>query len=77
MVNSTVIINTASERYRKRDDPSNPTNKEMMAYLAELYMWEICKLSKEIKEKKENIQLDANDLFLKTKFEFFENQRAM
>ena len=74
-VNSTVIINTANERYRKRDDPSSPTNKEMMAYWAELYIWEICRLSKELKEKKENTQIDVNDLFLKTKFEFFETHK--
>ncbi len=44
----------------------------MLAYWAELYMWEICKLAKQTKEKEDSTQIDATDLFLNTKFEFFE-----
>ncbi|MBT9146236.1 MAG: hypothetical protein DDT42_02118 [candidate division WS2 bacterium] len=71
-LNSTVIVNSASERYKKRDVEDEPPTKEMLAYWAELYMWEICKLAKQTKEKEDSTQIDATDLFLNTKFEFFE-----
>jgi hypothetical protein len=67
-VNSTVIINSAHERYRKRDDPDNPLNREMVSYVSELYIWEICKLA-----GKENPDMNLTDVFLKTKYEFFED----
>jgi len=66
-VNSTVIINTAHERYKKRDDPNAPMSKVVMDYIAELYIWEICKLAAQT-----NADMDVTDTFLKTKFEFFE-----
>ncbi len=71
-VTSTVIVNSAHERYKKRDDPTNPSNREVLNYLGELYIWEICKLAKQTKEKEANTQIDATDLFLEIKFEFFE-----
>jgi hypothetical protein len=66
-VNSTVIINSGHERYRKRDHPEDPANKELLSYISELYIWEICKLS-----GKSNPDMNVMDVFLKTKYEFFE-----
>jgi len=66
-VNSTVIINSGHERYRKRDIPDDPVNKELLAYVSELYIWEICKLA-----GKTNPDMNIMDTFLKTKYEFFE-----
>jgi hypothetical protein len=64
---STIIINSASQRYKARDDPEDPINKGLMDYLAELYIWEICKLA-----GKQNSELPVMDTFLMTKYEFFE-----
>jgi hypothetical protein len=66
-VNSTVIINSGHERYRRRDRPEDPLNKEILAYISELYIWEICKLT-----GKTNTDMNVMDVFLKTKYEFFE-----
>jgi hypothetical protein len=68
-VNSTVIINSGHERYRKRDRPEDPANKELLGYISELYIWEVCKLT-----AKSNPDLSAADVFLKTKYEFFETE---
>jgi hypothetical protein len=67
LVNSTVIINSGHERYRKRDRPEDPANKELLAYISELYIWEICKLAGQT-----NADMNLADTFLKTKYEFFE-----
>jgi len=64
---STIIINSASPRYKARDNPEDPINKGLMDYLAELYIWEICQLA-----GKQNQELPVMDTFLKTKYEFFE-----
>jgi len=66
-VNSTVIINSAHERYRKRDNPEDPANKELLSYISELYIWEICQLA-----GRNNADMNVMDTFLRTKFEFFE-----
>jgi len=66
-VNSTVIINSGHERYRKRDNPEDPTSKELLEYISELYIWEICKLASQT-----NPDMNLTDTFLKTKYEFFE-----
>jgi len=66
-VNSTVIINSGHERYRKRDNPEDPANKELLSYISELYIWEICKLA-----GSSNPDMNVMDTYLKTKFEFFE-----
>ncbi len=66
-VTSTVVINSGHERYRKREDPTVPVSKELLNYMSELYIFEICKLA-----KLKNADLDLDDLFLKTKYEFFE-----
>ena len=66
-VNSTVIINSGHERYRRRDRPEDPLNKEILGYISELYIWEICKLT-----GRNNPDMNVMDVFLKTKYEFFE-----
>jgi len=66
-VNSTVIVNSGHERYRKRDKPDDPVNKELLSYISELYMLEICKLA-----ANNNPDMNITDVFLKTKYEFFE-----
>lgn len=66
-VNSTVIVNSGHERYKKRDIPDDPTNKELLEYISELYIWEICKLAGQT-----NPDMNVADTFLKTKYEFFE-----
>jgi len=68
-VTSTIIINSGHERYRKRERLEEPPNKEMLDYMSELYIWEICKLAAE-----SNPDLNAADTFLKTKYEFFETE---
>ena len=68
-VNSTIIINSGHERYRKRDRPEDPINKELFSYISELYIWEICKLV-----AKSNPDMNITDAFLKTKYEFFETE---
>lgn len=66
-VNSTIIINSGHERYKKRDRPEDPANKDLLGYISELYIWEICKLT-----AKNNPDMNVTDVFLKTKYEFFE-----
>jgi len=61
------VVNSGHERYRKREDPNVPVSKDLLDYLSELYIFEICKLA-----KTKNVDLDLPDLFLKTKYEFFE-----
>ena len=70
-VNSTVIINSGHERYKNRDRPEDPLNKELLTYISELYIWEICKLT-----AKSNQDMNVTDVFLKTKYEFFESGGA-
>lgn len=70
-VNSTVIINSGHERYKNRDRPEDPLNKELLSYISELYIWEICKLT-----AKSNPEMNVTDVFLKTKYEFFESGGA-
>ncbi|QQG48735.1 MAG: hypothetical protein HY247_08380 [archaeon] len=64
---STVIVNSGHLRYKARDNPDDPINKDLLAYLAELYIWEICKLA-----GRKNSEFPVMDTFLKTKYEFFE-----
>ena len=64
---STVIVNSGHQRYKARDNPDDPINKDLLAYLAELYIWEICKLA-----GRKNSEFPVMDTFLKTKYEFFE-----
>ena len=66
-VTSTIVINSGHERYKKREDPNVPVSKDMLNYISELYIFEICSLA-----KAKNPDLDLPDLFLKTKYEFFE-----
>lgn len=66
-VTSTIVINSAHERYKKREDPSVPVSRDLMNYMSELYIYEVCKLA-----KAKNSDIDIPDLFLKTKYEFFE-----
>jgi hypothetical protein len=66
-VTSTIVVNSGHERYKKREDPSVPVSKDLLDYMSELYIFEICKLA-----KTKNPDLDLSDLFLKTKYEFFE-----
>jgi len=66
-VTSTIVVNSGHERYRKREDPNVPVSKDLLDYMSELYIFEICKLA-----KTKNADLDLPDLFLKTKYEFFE-----
>jgi len=68
-VNSTIIVNSGHQRYRKRDRPEDPANKELLGYISELYIWEICKLT-----AKSNPDMNVTDVFLKTKYEFFETE---
>ena len=68
-VNSTVIINSGHERYKKRDRPEDAANKELLSYISELYIWEICKLT-----ARSNPEMNVADVFLKTKYEFFETE---
>lgn len=68
-VNSTIIVNSGHERYRKRDRPDDPANKELLGYISELYIWEICKLT-----ARSNPDMNVTDVFLKTKYEFFETE---
>jgi hypothetical protein len=66
-VTSTIVVNSGNERYKKREDPNVPVSKDLLDYMSELYIFEICKLA-----KTKNADLDLPDLFLKTKYEFFE-----
>jgi len=66
-VTSTIVINSGHERYRKREDPGVPVTKDLLNYMSELYIFEICKLA-----AVKNTDFDLSDLFLKTKYEFFE-----
>jgi hypothetical protein len=64
---STIIVNSAHARYKARDKTEDPLNKELLAYLAELYIWEICKLAGQ-----QSQDFPVMDTFLSTKYEFFE-----
>lgn len=66
-VTSTIVINSGHERYRKREDPSVPVSKALLNYMSELYIFEICKLT-----ATKNPDINLSDIFLKTKYEFFE-----
>jgi hypothetical protein len=64
---STVIVNSGHPRYKARDNPEDQINKDLLGYLAELYIWEICRLA-----GKQNQEFPVMETFLKTKYEFFE-----
>ena len=70
-VTSTIIINSAHERFKKRDDSGEVNNKELLTYLAELYIWEICKLAGQ-----KNPEFNVMENFLKMKYEFFEKSNS-
>jgi hypothetical protein len=70
-VNSTVIVNSAHERFKQRDNPEDPASKELLDYMSELYIWEICKMAGQM-----NPDMNIADIFLKTKFEFFEKAQS-
>jgi anti-sigma regulatory factor (Ser/Thr protein kinase) len=66
-VNSAIVINSGNPRFTARADYENPRNKDLLDYMAELYLWEIAKL----------VQRDATpaqlgSYFLDLKFEYFE-----
>lgn len=70
-VTSTVIINSGHPRYKQREGEELAKVKSLMDYLAELYIWEIVKLSASGSESEpENVW----NRFLLTKFEFFEGR---
>ena len=68
-VNSCIIINSQHPRYLSRADDESQF-KQLMNYLAELYVWEITKL---VHAKEEEIQKGMK--FLDYKFEYFEKMR--
>jgi hypothetical protein len=70
---STVIINSGHPRYKAREGQELANVKALMDYLAELYIWEITKLSA---KRAERTPEEIADLFLSTKFEFFEGRKA-
>lgn len=70
---STVIINSGHPRYKAREGQELANVKALMDYLAELYIWEITKLSV---KRAERTPEEVADLFLSTKFEFFEERKA-
>ena len=70
---STVIINSGHPRYKAREGQELANVKALMDYLAELYIWEITKLSA---KRAERTPEDVAGLFLSTKFEFFEERNA-
>ena len=45
-VTSTIVINSGHERYKKREDPNVPVGKDLLNYMSELYIYEVCKLAK-------------------------------
>lgn len=68
---STVIINSGHARYKQREGEELAKVKALMDYLAELYIWEITKLSTKGSEQTPE---QISDQFLQTKFEFFEGR---
>lgn len=68
---STVIINSGHQRYKQREGEELAKVKALMDYLAELYIWEITKLSV---KGQESTPEEIADQFLRTKFEFFEGR---
>jgi hypothetical protein len=70
---STVIINSGHPRYKAREGQELANVKALMDYLAELYIWEITKLSA---KRAERTPEEIADLFLSTKFEFFEERKS-
>ena len=70
---STVVINSGHPRYHAREGEELAQEKALMDYLAELYIWEITKLAGAQNQKSpEEIQ----ELFFRTKFEFFEERKT-
>ena len=67
-VTSTVVINSGHERYKARHEISpRKKSKDLMHYIAELYLWEICKL-----KFREDNQEELGTKFLTMKFKYFE-----
>jgi hypothetical protein len=70
---STIIINSGHPRFKSREGEEAGRVKDLMEYIGELYIWEITQLAGP------QLQLsseEVSELFLKTKFEFFD-QRAL
>ena len=68
-VNSVIVINSGHERFNARANNKSTRNKELLDYLAELYLWEISKLV-----KKDASAYQLGSFFLNLKFEYFEKQ---
>ena len=68
---STIVVNSGHPRYKQREGEELAKVKSLMDYVAELYIWEIVKLSAKGEET------DPEGLwnrFLQTKFDFFEDR---
>jgi len=66
-VNSVIVINSGHDRYASRADHATTRTKELLDYLAELYLWEISKLI-----QKDATPAKLGSFFLSLKFEYFE-----
>ncbi len=66
-VNSVIVINSGHPRYTARADFGSARSKELLDYMAELYLWEIAKLI-----EKDAVPAKLGSFFLDLKFEYFE-----